>query len=474
MNVARSSFKIFLAESLGVVLSLVGITFFARELSSSELGAFFLFQALLFFLSVPTDLGIRMATEKRISGEADPASVLSTAILMKGGLLALTVTGLFLARDFLYTYIGYDLVAFLAVGLVLQEVSGLMKNVLAGELRVGETAFIDFSNTLTKYVGGAILLVAGHGVVGLVVGHLAGLVVRLLLAFRASDTGFGRPRTDLMRSLGTYGKYAVLPHVGQQVHQWMDVLLIGFILTNNAVSIYELAWRIAGPVLLLARSIGTAIFPQFSSWDSAGSQEAIERLFSRIITPALLLVFPAFFGVAVLSREILSLVFGPEYAVGWLALILIMAGKVPGAVQNVVGSSLYGLNKPKYVTIGTSITIVTNVAFNLVLIWQLGIVGAAIGTIAATTLATTVMIYYLSRLINITVPYDELGWCLGASAVMAGVLYAAKTTIAIDSVAHLAGFVVAGVVLYGTFVSLYPPIKEQITSQLRETVPWSS
>lgn len=473
MNVARSSFKVFVAEALGVVLSLVGITFFARELGSGELGSFFLFQALLFFLGVPADMGIRLAVEKRISEETEPASVLSTAVLMKGGLLAITVTGLFLARDLLHAYIGYDLVAFLALGLVLQEISGLMKNVLAGELRVGETAIIDFSNTLTKYVGGAVLLVAGYGVVGLVVGHLAGLVVRLLLAFRASDTGFGRPSTDLMRSLGNYGKYAIIPHVGQQVHQWMDVLLLGFILTNEAVSVYELAWRVAGPVLLLARSIGTAIFPQFSSWDSAGSRDSIERLFSGIITPALLLVFPAFFGTMVFSREILSLVFGAEYGAGWLALIIIMAGKIPGAVQSLVGSSLYGLNKPKYVTLGTSVTIVTNLAFNLVLIWQFGVVGAAIGTMAATTIATAVMLYYLSRMIDITVPYDELGWCVGASAAMAGVLYAAKTTVAVDTIPRLVAFVVAGVVLYGAFVLFYPSIRKQVTTQVRKTVPWS-
>lgn len=473
MDVSRSSFKIFLAESLGVVLSLGGITYFARELGSGELGAFFLFQALLFFLAVPADMGIRIAVEKRISERSNPGAVLSTALLMKGGLLLLTVTGVFLARGLVRSYIGYDLVAFLAVGLVLQELSGLMKNVLAGELRVGETASIDFAYTLTKYGIGAALVHAGYGVVGLAASVLVGLFVRLVMALRACDTGFGQPSREVMRSLRSYGKYAILPRVGKQVHQWMDVLLLGVILTASAVSVYELAWRVAGPVLLLARSIGTAIFPQFSSWDSVGSREAIERLFSNIITPSLLLVFPAFFGAAVLSREILSLVFGAEYAAGWLVLIVLMGGKIPGAVQSVVGRSLYGLDEPKYVTIGTVVTIATNLAFNLVLIWQFGVVGAALGTIASRTLSTGLQFYFLSGLIDIRIPYDELGWCLGASAVMAAVLYAAKTTIAVDSVVRLVGFVLAGAALYGVFVAMYPPLKNQITTQIQKSVPWT-
>jgi O-antigen/teichoic acid export membrane protein len=364
-------------------------------------------------------------------------------------------------------------VGFLAVGLVLRELSGLMKNVLAGELRVGETASIDFAYTLTKYGVGAALVYAGYGVVGLAASVLVGFSVRLVLAFRACDTGFGQPSKDVMRSLGNYGKYAILPHVGRQVHQWMDVLLLGFMLTTSAVSVYELAWRVAGPVLLLSRSIGTAIFPQFSSWDSAGSREAIERLFSNIITPSLLLVFPSLFGAAVLSREILSLVFGAEYAAGWLVLIVLMAGKIPGAVQSIVGRSLYGLDEPKYVTIGTTVTIATNLVLNVVLIWQFGVVGAALGTMASRTISTGIQFHFLSDLIDVSIPYDELGWCIGASAVMAAILYAVKTTIAVDSVVRLTGFVLAGAALYAAFVAMYPPLKNQITTQLEKSVPWT-
>lgn len=474
MDVTRSSFKIFLAETSGVLLSFAGITYFARELDSGVLGAFFLFQALLFFLGVPADLGIRMAVEKRISEGTEPASILGSAVVMKGGLLALTVTCLFVARGVVNAYIGYDLTALLAVGLVFQELSGLMKNVLSGELRVGETAFIDFSATVTKYGSGVAFVATGYGVEGLAVSVIVGMFVRFVLAFRARDTGFGRPKPDLMRSLGNYGKYGIVPHVGQQVHQWLDVLLIGFFLSTGAVGVYEIAWRVAGPVLLLGRSISTSIFPQFSSWDAAGSRESIERLFSRVITPSVLLVFPAFFGTVVLARDILPLVFGPEYVAGWLALIIIMAGKIPGAVRTIVASSLYGLDEPQYVTYGTAITIATNFAFNVVLISQFGIVGAALGTTLATTVTTAVLFYYLSRSIDVVVPYDEVGWCFGAAAGMAGILYAAKTTIAVDTVARLAGFVIAGAVVYGALVLIYPPIKEQVTTQLWKTVPWSS
>lgn len=472
MDIARSSFKVFLADTVGVVLSFLAITYYARELGAARLGTFFLFQAVLFVLRRPADLGIGIATQKRISEGTDPEGDLSTAVLLKVGLLLVMVTGLLVARGYINDYIGLDLTVLLAVALVIQEMAALMKNTLSGELRVGETAIIDFSYNVATYGSGVILVYLGYGVVGLVSGLIVGLTVRFVLSFRARNTEFGRPSRERVRSLASYAKFTVIPGVGYQIHQWLDILILGVLATNNAVGVYEVAWRVGGPVLLAAQSIGVAIFPQFSSWESAGSRDAIEDLFSKVLTPSMFLVFPAFFGTLVLSEEILTLVFDAEFGAAWLALIVIMAGKIPTGVRDLVGKALYGLNKPKYVTIATVVTIVANLVLNVVLIWKFGIVGAALGTMSAVTVGALLRTYYLSRFMEIRVPYDELGWCVFAAAGMAVVLYAMKTVVPVDTVTSLFGFVATGAALYVAFVLLYPPLKDQIATQLRRTVQW--
>lgn len=472
MDVARSSFKVFLADMVGVVLSFLAITYYARELGAGRLGTFFLFQAVLFVLRRPADLGIGIATQKRISEGTNPEAVLSTAALLKAGLLLVMVTGLLAARGYINDYIGLDLTVFLAVALVIQEMAALMKNTLSGELRVGETAIIDFSYNVATYGSGVVLVYLGHGVVGLVTGLIVGLTVRFVLAFLARDTEFGRPSRERARSLASYAKFTVIPGVGYQIHQWLDILILGVLATNDAVGVYEVAWRVGGPVLLAAQSIGVAIFPQFSSWESAGSTDAIEDLFSKILTPSMFLVFPAFFGTVVLSEEILTLVFDAEFGAAWLALIIIMAGKVPGGVRSLVGKALYGLNQPKYVTVTTVVTIVANLVLNIVLIWEYGIVGAALGTMSAVTIEAVLRTYYLSQFMEIRVPYDELGWCVLAAAGMAVILFAMKDVVPVDGLVSLFGFIVTGVVLYLGFVLLYPPLKNQIYTQVRRAVPW--
>lgn len=472
VNIARSGFKVFLAEVLVVILSFLSLTYFARELGSANIGVFFLFQGLLFFISKPADLGTRFAAEKRISEGEHAESFLTTAFLIKAGLLLLTLIGLYTFREHVNAYLGQDLIALLAVALVLQEMGGLMKNVVSGELRVGKTAYLDFTYHFIKYGGGVLLVYAGFGVISLVVSLVVGLLVQALLAFRERNTGFGAPGLEQLYALVEYAKFTIIPSIGTQVYQWLDILIIGLLLNHASVGAYEIAWRVAAPVILLSTAISTTVFPQISAWESEGANEAIERLFSRILTPSLILVFPSLFGTAVLSQEILSLIFGSEYRTAWLTLVVIMAGKIPDSLRSLTGRSLYGLDEPKFVMFSSIVEIAANVVLNVVLILQYGILGAALGTSLSVAIGTAVRTHFLSQFMEIKVPYNELGWCLAASAAMGAILYGAKTMVNIDSVVQLMVFVLTGALVYGFFVSLYSPLRTQIATQLRENFSW--
>lgn len=470
MNIARSGFKIFFVEVLGTVLSFATITYFARELGSASIGVFFLFQGLLFLIAKPADLGVRFATEKRISESEKPESFLTTAVLLKIGLLSLTLLALYVFREHVHSYLGANLVGFLAAALLLQEMGGLMKNAISGELRVGKTAYLDFSYHFVKYVGGAVLVYMGFGVNGLIIALIVGLFVQAVLAFRERETSFGTPGVEEVYEVVDYAKFTIIPSVGTKVYQWLDILIIGFFLSHASVGAYEIAWRVSAPVILLSQSISTTVFPQISAWDSEGANKAIERTFSRVLTPSLLLIFPAVFGTAVLSREILTLIFGNEYGTAWLVLIVLMIGKIPDGLRNITGRFLYGLNQPKFVTVSSVIEILMNVVLNVVLILNFGIFGAAVGTSLSVTIGVVVRTYFLSRLIDIDVPYNELGWCLAASAAMGVLLYGAKTIVEIDTFVRLMIFVFTGAVLFGFFVLLYSPLRTQITTQIQENL----
>jgi len=80
--------------------------------------------------------------------------------------------------------------------------------------------------------------------------------------------------------------------------------------------------------MLFSGAIETTILPQISDWDSKGAQEQIENILPDAITASLFFVIPAFFGVLILSRDLLYYVFTPAYAAAWPILIILIGGKL--------------------------------------------------------------------------------------------------------------------------------------------------
>ena len=470
MDLARSTLKITAAKVGSLVLTFVGTAFFAQELGATLLGIFFLFQAVLGISALPANLGTRIAVEKRIS-EGGPADrILGTGIALKSALLVIITGVILLFQSHLNQYIGAEVAGLLILAIFLQEFAGLMMNVLKGELRVGETATLRFAYSVVWVTLGAFLVTLDYGVIGLIYAVIAGKGLQLLWAIYKTSVGIGRPTMTQAHSLIDYAKYSIIPEIDGQVHSWMDVLIIGFFLTQADVGAYEVAWQVAGPVLLLTGAIGTTIFPQISSWSADDATEQLEKLLPKIIVPSVIFVFPAFFGGLLLSEEILGLIFGEEFTAAWLALIILLAGKLPRAIRQIAGKSLLGLDRPDLVTHAAIVDIIANLLLNLILIWQFGIVGAALGTVLSMTLGTIHRTYYLSQFVKIRIPYNELGWCLLSSVAMYGILYIAKNTVEINSIIHLFGFIFAGAVLYGVFILLYQPLRVEVVERTRAVI----
>lgn len=448
MNLARSGTKIFLA-SVGVnVAGFVGIAYFARVLGTQDLGVFFLFQALVGMLVIVSDLGIRTAVEKRMSGSASRPETLSNALVLYALIFTPVALAILVFSPWIDQYVGADVSILLVVVIALSLLKHLTKATLSGELRVGENAVLNFTDKAVWVVVGVVFVSFGFGSMGLIYGFVTGVATSFLWGAWKIDTSPGYPRLESTLSLLQFAKYNFIPSLGGQVHSWMDVLIIGYFLSQADVGAYEIAWQVAGITTILAGAIGSVMLPQASSWDANDERWRIGETLSRAIPLAVFLIVPSFFGVLVLAPELLTVLFGAEFAVAWVALIILVGGKVSGAIQSIVGRCLLAIDKPGLVARATVYMICANLSLNLVLITTFGLVGAAVGTTLAYTLGLLFRIKYLSAFVEITVPYRELGWILLSSIVMFGVLSAISFWVAIDSFSKLFTVIGIGIISY--------------------------
>lgn len=470
MNIARSSIKVFVARAASSLIVFVGITFFARELDPHQMGVFFLFQALLGVIAIPADFGIGSGVTKRLSEGESPGSILSTAIALKALLLIPFISGIVLFQETINDYLGADLALLLVVALVLQESAKLTIRVLEGELRVGETAGPLFSRKVVFVGVGSLLVFMDVGVRGIIYGLLSGFAVMLAWGVWKGPTTLDSPSFEQADSLFDYSKYAFVSSVGGYFYSWIDVAIIGFFLTQYDVGVYEIAWRVTAVVMLFSSSIATTIFPKVSQWDAEDATERIETLLSEAIAPALFVAIPAFFGVVLFSEEILGLVFGAEYAAGWLVLIILMGEKVIQSVHIILGRSLQGINRPDLAAKAGVVSIVLNLVLNVVLILEYGIVGAAVATALSFIVNSILHAYYLSRFVSIRVPYEPIGGCVASSFGMAIILYIADSAVVIGSLPVLLLIIGLGMAVYAGFALVIPPSRGIILDNIHRAV----
>lgn len=462
MNIAKSSIKLFLANFATAVIQFLGITIFAREIGASELGIFFLFQAILGLLSIPADFGLRGAVEKRVSEGDSPGAYISSAIILKSIPIAVIVLAVIALRPFINRYLGAELAVFLIIAIILQEAAQSTVFILKGELRVGETAVLNVVQ-YGVWVGlGTIFVRNGYGALGLVYSLLVGISLVLIIGEYKRSIPLSRPSVDHARSLIDYGKFNVISSIGGYFYSWMDIAIIGLFLTQTHVGAYEVAWRVTAVTLLFSKAIATTLLPQISHWDAEGDTDRIEVVVRESLTPSMMLVIPAFFGALVLSRDILGLIFGSEFTIAAVALVILAGEKMLQAIHVVLGRALQAIDRPDLAARATVISVCVNLVLNLVLVHSFGIIGAAVATTTSFAINGILHWKYVTTYINIEIPYSEIGHCYLSAITMATAILIIKYNYEINTLLMLLFIIITGGIIYFIIVIINRQIRLSI------------
>ncbi|QCJ47425.1 flippase [Haloprofundus halophilus] len=462
MDLGRSSFNMVLSKGGGALLMFAAVTFFARSLDSAQLGIFFLFFAVQGLLSIPADLGLRGALEKRLSEGQNPETVLGSAVAFKLVLLAIVSLAIFAFRPWLNDYLGADLANLLIATVVLRELSLLYIHAVRGELRVGETAPIEFARRLTWVVVAILLITQGFGIRGIVYGLMLGSVVAFTWAYAKCTTSIGRPSIAETKSLFVFSKYDTINSVGAEIYQWMDSAFIGFFLAAQFVSAYEIAWQITLLVIMVSKSISLTLFPQISQWNATASIDRIEETVSTAISFAVFVSIPAIIGSMLYSTEILRYIFGPEYTIASMVLVILMIEKLFQSFNDIVGDSVRAIDRPDLAARATVVSVGINLILNPVLIVSIGFVGAAIATTVSWMVNTVLHTKYLSQYITIDIPYRLVGWYAVMSVVMGGILLGVKSVLPVTGLVLLIAQVGLGTTIYLVASVVVPDVRRQI------------
>ena len=187
-----------------------------------------------------------------------------------------------------------------------------------------------------------------------------------------------------------------LPTIATQVYVIMDKSMIGWI-TNSTYQngCYEQAEKIARMALTVVTSVAMVVLPRVANLFKEGRTDNAKEYIYKGYRFTLMLSIPIMCGIIGVSNVFVPVFFGDGYDMTKILLPIFSVLVVAVSLAYITGYSyLISTEQQNIYTMSVTISAGCNLAANLMLIPNLGAIGAAIASVSAEIIGVTIQIVY--------------------------------------------------------------------------------
>lgn len=177
---------------------------------------------------------------------------------------------------------------------------------------------------------------------------------------------------------------------------WTDVIILGTMVDENQIGIYNVAYKVGTVGFLVIVSFGTIITPMIAQFYGTGNLEGLRKLVQNSTKIIAVLTIPIVAGLIIFSSYILSY-FNEEAIQGASTLIIVSVGVLISAICGNCDQILNMTNNQNILRNITFFCFFLNVILNFVLIPTYGINGSAFASLVTNVVLNVVCIYYIKK-----------------------------------------------------------------------------
>lgn len=239
-----------------------------------------------------------------------------------------------------------------------------------------------------------------------------------------------------------------LPTVAMSIYTILDKTMIGIFSTPYENGYYEQALNLSKTVLTLVTSLGAVMIPRMGYHYNRGEHDEMKKLVYQSYRFVWFLGVPIAFGLAGIASNIVPWFYGDGF-LKLKILLPVLSILIPIiGLSNVTGIQyLVTTKREKLLTRSLCVGAVTNFFLNLILIPLWSSVGAAIASVAAELVITSVQFYFIRKEISITKVLSSSWKYVLSGMVMLFVLIALGQVLT-SSILHTVIMVACGVLIY--------------------------
>ena len=198
----------------------------------------------------------------------------------------------------------------------------------------------------------------------------------------------------LLKVFYRYGLHSTFARLLLFLNLRLDQFIILLFLNVGSVGIYAAAVAVAELVMRLGSATNSVILSRIVKMTALEARELTGLTMRFSFTLTLIIAVGVFF----VGHFLILLIFGPKFLTGAIALRLLLPGTVFATFTQILGGSLQGEGRPEVAVRSAMIGLVGTLVFDILLIPEFGINGAAIASSVSYFLAALYLfVVYLNH-----------------------------------------------------------------------------
>ena len=429
-KVARGA-SFILLQTLGTtVIQIVVFAAIARILTQVDMGIMAALTFVVGFSQIVVNLGLPAAATKFTAGflgKNDREGAASVCYqTLKVSIILSSLAGVFcfvfsdsISLLLLKTTDYSVLFKILSLDIIVTGFWGGLYAGVVGLQKFREASIFNLIKLAVRQVLIVFALLSGYGLVGLVIAWVLGDLLNVIFYGVVIFRSFGFPRFNF--SLKRMLKFSYPLYFGgivAFVYGWFDQALMLAFLPLGELGVYSVALRAFGALTGITEAMAVPLFPKYSEMHGSNGLRSLEKAIHSASRYVCYITMPLAFGLLALATPALIAFVGPQYSVATQPLGILCFFFAITCIQTAFSGILLVIEQT-WVSLGLTVfNMFIGVAFGILLLPSLGIVGVSIARGITMLLTFFMYTWVLRRRMTLTFDKEAFWKSLLSSLVM--------------------------------------------------------
>jgi len=401
-RITRNFLSLAMSEIVAKILQLVIFIYIARIFGKTEFGEFGFALAFSFIIAIIADFGLNTLLIREISRDKQNVKkYISNALTIKIFLSIVTFLVAFIFLNFMnYSHelmvITYIMVFFV----VLQTFTNLFYSVF----RAFEKMHFDAALKVLRMVILSLLvffiIVKNGTIINVVSMFVLTEILILIISFRIFIKNFTGISIEFdskfCKNLLKKSSFFGLSLMFGMLLLFIDSVMLQNFKGSSEVGIYTAAFNLLLGVTFIPIMFSNAVFPVFSRYFQS-SMPLLKFAYKKSFQYMLILGLPISIGIFIYARNIINLIYGVEYNSSIIVIKILSLYVLIMFMAAVSGTILSSINRQGSRVLSQGTVAIINIILNLILIPQLGFIGAGIATVISSVFILILYSYFIIR-----------------------------------------------------------------------------